>query len=114
MQHHDDGLVSYFQGEDSYIKLLDEIYHTMRGRGGDVLFFFVDDRLLIAEWWRPTSACVKLELNVDIFAERGGLHVLFTGSAIIAPCRRAFSIMRFQIVYGDAWRSCLAAKAPRR
>lgn len=41
----DDGLVRVFQGEDSYLRLLDEIYHTMRGRSGDVLFFFVDDSL---------------------------------------------------------------------
>ena len=41
----DDDLVRVLQGEDSYLRLLDEIYHTMRGRGGDVLFFFVDDRV---------------------------------------------------------------------
>jgi len=41
----DDGLVRVVQGEDSYLRLLDEVYHTMRGHSGDVLFFFVDDAL---------------------------------------------------------------------
>jgi len=41
----DDGLVRVLQGEDSYLRLLDEVYHAMRGHGGDVLFFFVDDAL---------------------------------------------------------------------
>jgi transcriptional regulator with XRE-family HTH domain len=45
----DDGLVRVFQGEDSYLRLLDEVYHTMHGRGGDVLFFFVDDSLSTPE-----------------------------------------------------------------
>ncbi len=40
----DDGAVRIIQDEDSYLRLLDEIYHTMRGHGGDVLFFFIDDQ----------------------------------------------------------------------
>ena len=39
----DDGAVRVLQGDDSYLRLLDEIYHAMRGQGGDVLFFFIDD-----------------------------------------------------------------------
>jgi hypothetical protein len=41
----DDELVRILQGDDSHLRLLDEVYHTMRGHGGDVLFFFIDDTL---------------------------------------------------------------------
>ncbi|MGE3284176.1 MAG: hypothetical protein AB7O13_24795 [Alphaproteobacteria bacterium] len=41
----DDGLVRVLQGENSYLRLVDEVYHTMRGRDDDILFFFVDDTL---------------------------------------------------------------------
>lgn len=45
----DVGFVRLIEGQDAYLRLLDEIYHTMRGQGGDVLFFFVDDRQSPAE-----------------------------------------------------------------
>ena len=96
----DDGLLRFFQGEDSYIKLLNGNDDTMRGRGGDVVFFFVDDRVstpeVVAANKRLREAGHQMPLSM-----RGGAPRLDYPARDYRAVPSRFFHNALQIVYGD-------------
>lgn len=66
--------VTIMEGEDSYLRLLDEVYHTMRGKEGDVLFFFVDNSVsppeVVAAHKRLREAGIKCRYLCEEDPER--------------------------------------------
>ena len=96
----DDGLVRVLQGEDSYLRLLDEIYHTMRGRGGDVLFFFVDDRVSSPEVVAANKRLREAGIKCRYLCEEGAPSLDYPARDYRAVPSRFFH-NALQIVYGD-------------
>ena len=96
----DDDLVRVLQGEDSYLRLLDEIYHTMRGRGGDVLFFFVDDRVSSPEVVAANKRLREAGIKCRYLCEEGAPSLDYPARDYRAVPSRFFH-NALQIVYGD-------------
>ena len=96
----DDGLVRVFQGDDAYLRLLDEIYHALRGRGGDALFFFVDDRLSAPDVVAANKRIREAGIKCRYLCEEGAPRLDYPAQDYRAVPSRFFH-NAVQIVYGD-------------
>ncbi len=81
------------------MRLLDEIYHTMRGQAGDVLFFFVDDRQSTPEVVAGNSGCARRGLSAGICARKERKNVIRPRDYRAVPSR--FFHNAVQVVYAD-------------
>jgi hypothetical protein len=96
----DDGLVRVLQGDDSYLRLLDEIYHSRRGAPGDVVFFFVDDRVSAPEVVAANRRLRDAGIKCRYLCEEGAPRLDYPARDYRAVPARFFH-NALQIVYGD-------------
>jgi len=96
----DDEFVRLFQGDDSYLRLLDEIFHTMRGKPGDVLFFFVDDRQSSPEVVAANKRMREAGIKCRYICEEGAPRLDYPVRDYRAVPARFFH-NAVQIVYAD-------------
>ena len=96
----DDQFVRLIQGHDSYLLLLDEIYHAMRSRPGDVLFFFVDDRLSSPEVVAANKRLREAGIKCRYLCEEGAPKLDYPARDYRAVPSRFFH-NAVQIVYAD-------------
>ena len=96
----DDEFVRLFQGEDSYLRLLDEIYRTMRGKPGDVLFFFVDDRQSPPDVVAANNRLREAGIKCRYLCEEGAARLDYPARDYRAVPARFFH-NAVQIVYAD-------------
>ncbi len=68
--------ITIYDGKDFYLKLLDDVYHTLKEKSGELLYMFIDNSLSSQEVINAESRIRKIA-NVRSMVREGDTHLLY-------------------------------------
>jgi transcriptional regulator with XRE-family HTH domain len=104
-----DETLSVIEGKDFYIKLLDDIYHTLKDVGGEVLFFCADDRNVNPEALLAENRLREAGLRFRNLIEEGNTTIIGSPDEY-RTIPSAFFHHELQVTYGSKVAHCLGTK----
>lgn len=70
-----DDTITILEGADAYLRLMDDIYHSMHGNGGEVLFLFGDDRVTTEEGRAAEARLRSADITFRTIIEEGNTTI---------------------------------------
>jgi len=104
-----DDTLNVIEGKDCYIKLMDDIYHTLKDVGGEVLFFCADERTATPESLLAENRLREAGLRFRNLIEEGNDRVIGNPEEY-RTIPSAFFHNELQITYGNKVAHCLGTK----
>jgi len=101
-----DNEVTIIEGEDSYVRLMDDVYHTVKKGSGDVLFLYLDDSLSPESIIDSELRVRKTGAKFRILAEEGDTYLYYPLEEYRWIPKKYFK-KNLYIIYGDKVALCI-------